>query len=285
MMKKLIMMVLTLSMGYVCNGQVKMPDLSPRTTVKQKVGLTNFELEYSRPSVRDRDIFGDLLPFGELWRTGANKNSMLTFDTDIQLTDEYGDVALEAGTYAIFTRVDKNVWKIYFYEDTENWGTPEEWDEEKVAAEMTIPSNNKAPKQETFAITFENIGTSDFDLVFAWDTRRVSIPVSTPAKELALKSIEATMGGPSDRDYYAAASYYLTEGIELEKALEYIKKAVELRGEEAFWYTRKQALIEYELGDKKAAIKSAKKSLAAAEKANYASYIKSNKESIEAWSK
>lgn len=280
-MKKLMMMALTLSIGYASNGQVKMPDLSPRTTVKQKVGLTEFELEYSRPSVRDREIFGDLLPFGELWRTGANKNSMLTFDTDIV----FGEKEVAAGTYSVYARINKDNWVVYLYEDLENWGTPEKWEEAKVIAEIKVSSNNKAPKQETFAITFENIGTSDFDLVFAWDTRKVSIPVSTPAKELALKSIEATMGGPSDRDYYAAASYYLTEGIELEKALEYIKKAVEMRGEEAFWYTRKQALIEYELGDKKAAIKSAKKSLAAAEKANYASYIKSNKESIEAWSK
>lgn len=280
-MRKIIMIVLVLSLGYVSNGQVKMPDLSPRANVSQKVGLTHFELDYSRPSVRDREIFGELLPYGELWRTGANKNTMLTFDTDIS----FGEMEIPAGTYAIFTRIEENSWEIYLYEDIENWGTPDEWDEDKVIVAVTVPSNHKSVKQETFAITFENIGTSDFDLVFAWDTRKVSIPVSTPAKELALKSIEETMGGPSDRDYYGAASFYLTEGIKLEKALEYIKKAVEMRGEDAFWYTRKQALIEYELGDKEAAIKSAKKSLEAAEKANYAAYIKRNKESIKEWSK
>lgn len=280
MMKKLMMMALAISVAYVSNGQVKMPDLSPRTTVMQKVGLTNFELEYSRPSVRDRDIFGDLLPYGELWRTGANKNSMLTFDTDIT----FGEVEVKAGKYSIYTVVKEKVWTIYLYEDIENWGTPEKWDTDKVIAEVNVKSNNKAPKQETFSITFENIGTSDFDLVFAWDTRKLTVPVSTPSKEMALASIKSTMNGPSDRDYYAAASFYLSEGINLEKALEYIKKAVEKRGEEAFWYTRKQALIEHELGDNEAAIKSAKKSLAAAEKANNTSYIKSNKESIKAWS-
>lgn len=280
-MKKVMMLALSLCTGYITYGQVEIADLSPRTTVSQKVGLTNFELEYSRPSIRGRELFGEILPEGEMWRTGANKNSMLTFDTDIN----FGETAVEAGTYSIFTRVSKEKWTVFLYEDVENWGLPEEWDKEKIVAEITLPTTSKGLKKETFSITFENITTTDFDLVFAWDKFMVSVPVTTPSKELTLASIETTMVGPSDRDYYAAASFYLTEGIELEKALDYIKKAVEMRGEEAFWYTRKQALIEYELGDKKAAIASAKKSLAAAEKANYASYIKSNKESIEAWSK
>jgi len=262
-------------------GQVEMPDLSPRATVMQKVGLTNFELEYSRPSVRDREIFGDILPFGEMWRTGANKNSMITFDQDIKIAGQ--DVA--AGSYAIFTQINENDWDIYLYSDTENWGLPEEMEDEKVVAKFNVKSVNDAPQKETFTIEFENLTTTGFDLVFKWETREVVLPFELHTKKQALASIEKVMNGPSDRDYYAAASFYLEEGTNLEEALVYIKKAVELRGEKTFWYTRKQALIEHALGDVEAAIASAKLSLKYAQEAEYASYIKMNEESIKAWSK
>lgn len=280
-MKKIFFTVLTLGIAFCSTAQVKMPDLSPRTTVNQKVGLTNFELEYSRPSVRDRKVFGDVLSFGDMWRTGANKNSMITFDTDIT----FAEMDIKAGTYSIFTTINDENWIVYLYTDTENWGIPQEWDEEKVVVKTKINSKNDAHKKETFSITFENITTESCDLVFAWDTRRVSVPINVPSKEIALASIEETMNGPSDRDYYAAASFYLEEKMNLEEALGYIIKAIEMRGEEAFWYTRKQALIEYELGDKEAAIISAKKSLEAAKKAEYDSYIKMNEASIKEWSK
>ena len=280
-MKKVTLFLMSIAVAMMTTAQVELPELSPRTTVKQKVGLTNFELDYSRPSVRDRKVFGDVIEMGAMWRTGANKNSMLTFDTDVK----FGGQDVKAGTYAIFAKVDESEWTIYLYTETENWGVPREWKEESVAATVTVPAVNNAPKQETFAITFENIGKDKFDLVFAWDTRKVAVSVELPAKEMALASIEKTMAGPSDRDYYLAASYYYEEKTNLELALEYIKKAVELRGDEAFWYTRQQALIEYELGDKKAAIASAKRSLEAAKKVNYTSYIKMNEESIANWSK
>lgn len=280
-MKKVTLFLMSIAVAMMTTAQVELPELSPRTTVKQKVGLTNFELDYSRPSVRDRKVFGDVIEMGAMWRTGANKNSMLTFDTDVK----FGGQDVKAGSYAIFAKVDESEWTIYLYTETENWGVPREWKEESVATTVKVPAVNDAPKQETFAITFENIGKDKFDLVFAWDTRKVAVSVDLPAKEMALASIEKTMAGPSDRDYYLAASYYYEEKTNLKLALEYIKKAVELRGDEAFWYTRQQALIEYELGDKKAAIASAKRSLEAAKKANYTSYIKMNEESIANWSK
>lgn len=280
-MKKVTLVLMSFMVGLMATSQVDLPELSPRTSVKQKVGLTNFELEYSRPSVRERVVFGEVIEMDAMWRTGANKNSMLTFDTDIV----FGGKEVKAGTYAIFTKITEKEWTVYLYTETENWGVPKEWKEESVAASVNVASVNNAPKQETFSITFENIGTENFDLVLAWDMRKVAVNIALPSKEMALASIEKTMAGPSDRDYYLAASYYLDEKTNLELALEYIKKAVEARGDEAFWYTRKQALIEYELGDKKAAIASAKRSLEAAKKANYTSYIKMNEESIAEWSK
>jgi hypothetical protein len=280
-MYKILLLSITFLVSSTCFGQVEIPQLSPRAKVQQTVGLTNFELDYSRPSVRDRKIFGELLPYGEMWRTGANKNTTISFDTDIML----GGKEVKAGTYAIFTKINEKTWDIYLYSDTENWGTPEEWKEEKVIATLSVPVKKAASKVETFTISFNDLGTEKFNLVFAWSNVELQVEVTLPTKKLTEASILKTMNGPSDRDYYGAASYYLESGEKLEEALEYIEKAVELRGEEAYWYLRKQALIEYELGQKKAAIETAKRSLSSAEKAGNKGYVEMNKKSIEEWSK
>lgn len=280
-MNKILFLGVTFLVSYISNSQVEAPQLSPRTNVEQTVGLTNFELDYSRPSVRDRIIFGELLPYGELWRTGANKNTTLSFDTDIK----FGGKEIKAGSYAVFTKINKDSWDIYLYSDTENWGVPEEWKEEKVVSTISVPVEKASSKVETFTISFDDLGTETFNLVFSWSNVKLQIPIELPTKELTEASIIKTMNGPSDRDYYGAASYYLTSGENLEDALDYIKKAVEMRGEEAFWYLRKQALIEFELGQKKAAIETAKRSLASAEKAGNKGYVDMNKKSIEEWSK
>lgn len=280
-MYKILLLSITFLVSSTCFGQVEIPQLSPRAKVQQTVGLTNFELDYSRPSVRDRKIFGELLPYGEMWRTGANKNTTISFDTDIM----FGGKEVKAGTYAIFTKINEKTWDIYLYSDTENWGTPEEWKEEKVIATLTVPVKKAASKLETFTISFNDLGTEKFNLVFAWSNVELQVEVTLPTKKLTEASILKTMNGPSDRDYYGAASYYLESGEKLEEALEYIEKAVELRGEEAYWYLRKQALIEYELGQKKAAIETAKRSLSSAEKAGNKGYVEMNKKSIEEWSK
>lgn len=280
-MNKILLLSVTFLVSCLSYGQVETPQLSPRANVKQTVGLTNFELDYSRPSVRGREIFGDLLPYGEMWRTGANKNTTLTFDTDIN----FGGKEVKAGTYAVFTKLNEKSWDIYLYSDTENWGVPEEWKDDKVVCSLSVPVKKAVEKVETFTISFNDLGTEEFNLVFAWSNVKLEVQVSLPTKELTEASILKTMNGPSDRDYYGAASYYLTSGENLEEALEYIKKAVEMRGEEAFWYLRKQALIEFELGQKKAAIETAKRSLSSAEKAGNKGYVEMNKKSIEEWGK
>lgn len=262
-------------------GQVETPQLSPRANVQQTVGLTNFVLDYYRPSLRGRELFQDILSYDEMWRTGANKNTMISFDTDITIQGQ----ELAAGNYAVFTKPSKDQWVVYLYEDTENWGVPEKWEADKVVATLTVPVESTDEKTETFTISFSDLGTDEFNLVFAWSNVNLTMEVELPTKKLTEASIIKTMKGPSDRDYYGAASYYLSSGENLDEALNFIKKAVELRGDDAYWYLRKQALIEYELGQKKAAIATARKSLASAEKAGNSGYVNMNKKSIEEWSK
>ena len=238
-------------------------------------------MEYSRPSVRDRVIFGNEVPYGDIWRTGANMNSTLEFSSTINFSGK----ELAAGKYAIYAKPEAKMWTIYLYSELDNGGVPDDCSADKVLAGVILPVKMATSKQESFSISFENLKLGGADLQFAWENVVVDLPIEVPSKEMSLASIKKTMAGPSDRDYYSAASFYLEEKIELEKAREYITKAVEMRGPEAFWYTRKKALIEYEIGDIPAAIKSAELSLAEAKKANYGAYIKMNEESLKAWKK
>lgn len=276
-------MIALLCLGsFSLSAQIKTPQPSPAATVIQTVGLTELEVEYSRPAKRDREIFGDLVPFDKMWRTGANKNTMITVD-DVII---FGKDTLEAGEYAIFT-TPKNgkSWDVYFYTDTENWGTPEEWNDDNVAVKTTATVSKMSSVTESFTIGIDNVKMDGAELTFTWDKVKAVAAFSVPTKETVIADINKVMNGPSAGDYYKAADFYLSEKMELPTALEYIDKALEMRKDKPFWYLRRKALIQAELGDYKNAIETAKLSMAGAKEANYENYIKMNQESIEEWSK
>lgn len=263
-------------------AQIETPQPSPAAEVKQTVGLTEISVTYSRPSKKKREIFGGLVPFNQMWRTGANKNTMIT--TDKMMI--FGSDTLQPGTYAIFTKPAVGAWEVYFYTDTENWGTPENWDDSKVALKTPALESKMNDVTETFTIGFENITSKGGDLTFTWDKTKAvaSFKVATEAQVTA--AIDKVMTGPSSVDYYRAADYYLSEGKDMNQALEWINKSIEMDGGDTkFWVLRRKALIQAELGDYKAAIETAKKSKAGAEAAGYDNYIKMNEESIAEWSK
>ena len=263
-------------------AQITTPQPSPAAKSWQTVGLTEVDLDYSRPHMRDRVIFGDLVPFDKVWRTGANKNSMITV-SDMLI---FGKDTLKAGTYAIFTMPKSNkAWEVYFYSDTENWGAPEKWNEEMIALKTMANVTALKSNTESFTIGVENVSMDGADLVFSWEKTKATASFTVPTNEAVLSSIEKVMAGPSSGDYYKAADYYLTQKMELETALVYVNKALDMRDDKPFWYLRRKALIQAELGDFKGAIASAKLSLEAAKKANYEAYITSNEKSIEEWSK
>jgi hypothetical protein len=282
-MKTVLLLVASLLTGLMSYGQVKSPELSPESELEQMIGLTEVEIEYSRPSMRERQIFGDLIPYDKLWRTGANKNSTISVSTNFEIEGKQ----IEAGEYAIFTKPGKKSWMVYLYADTDNWGTPSEWDENKVVASFEVEVAKIKPAVETFTMHFENITTKSADLSMSWENVKISLPLSFPTDVLTEASIKETMAGGeiTERDYYGAATYYLNADKNLKDALSYINKAIEMKGEEAFWYVRKKALIEYKLGMTAEAIASAKLSLENAKKAGNDGYVKMNQESIDEWSK
>lgn len=282
-MKKIILIAVFFVASLSVIAQVKTPAASPRATFEQIVGLTEVEIDYSRPSAKGRAIFGDLVPFGKMWRTGANQNSMISFSDDVTVDGK----TLKKGKYALFVTPKADNWEVIFYTDTENWGTPEKFDESKVATRVNVKPETLNRHVETFTISLNNVDNDFAHLEFAWEKTVAAVKIEVPTKKLAMANIDKVLAGPSAGDYFLSAQYYYQSNGDIKKALEYVNKATEMTAEKGtpFWYNRLKSLIQAKAGDKKGAIETAKVSLEAAEKAGNADYIKMNKDSIAEWSK
>ncbi len=278
-MKKLFALTLIALLSFSVNSQVKTPQPSPFQKIEQTVGLTDVTLEYSRPSMKGRTIFGGLVPYGKMWRTGANANTKITFSDNVMI----GGKEVEAGSYAIFTKPNEEAWEVYFYSDANNWGTPQKWDEAKVAAKVKAKVYTMPLTVETFTMNFDNLSNDSVNLGMIWESVYVGVPIEFPTDKLVSKSIDAVMSGPSSGDYYSSAVYYLTAGKDINQAKEWIDKAIETRDQPAFWYYRQQSLIYAKAGDKEGAIKAAKTSLKLAQEAGNDDYIALNTKSLEEW--
>ena len=269
----------------LCSGlavaQIQTPQPSPSTTLEQVVGLTEVKIEYSRPAMRGRTIMGDLVPYGSLWRTGANKNTTLSFSDPVTV----GGQALAAGTYALFTRPGKSLWEVFFYMETENWGTPQEWQSKSVAAVIEVPTQSQAEPVESFTISINELTNTGANIHLSWENTRVTLPLEVPTDEKTMASIKETMKGtPKAGDLYQAAVYYRESGRDLQTAKKWIGKAIEMDPGK-YWMFRQQALILADLNEKEAAIKAAQSSLELAEKAGNQDYVRLNTKAIEEWSK
>jgi hypothetical protein len=278
-MKKLFLTFSAVLLTVGVYAQLETPQPSPSQEIEQKVGLTDVKLQYSRPSMKGRKIFGDLVPFDKMWRTGANANTTIAFSDAVNI----GKKKVPQGTYAIFAKPGMTHWEIYLYADTNNWGLPAEWDESKVVASYKARVESLARPVETFTISFDDLKNDSAMLGISWENTYVSLPIDFPTDALVMASIDRAMAGPSSADYYSAAVFYLESGKDINKAKEWIDKAIELREQPAFWYHRQQSLIYAKSGDKKGAIKAAQRSLELAEKAGNSDYVALNKKSLQEW--
>jgi hypothetical protein len=280
-MKRIIITAAFFMATLAIQAQVKTPQASPKAELEQVVGLTQVELDYSRPSSKGRAVFGELVPYGKVWRTGANANTTISFGDDVVIDGK----TLKKGKYALYTLPKADSWDVIFYTDTNNWGTPEKWDDSKVALRTTVKPETLGRKVETFTIAVNNIDNDNGSLEISWEKTLVAVKFTVPTQKIAMKSIEGALAGPTGNDYFSSAQYYYQSGGDMNKALEWVNKAVAMEKEAPFWYLRLKSLIQAKLGDKKGAIETAKLSQASAEKASNADYVKMNKDSILEWSK
>ncbi len=277
-MKKSIVLFL-LSIG-LTNAQIVAPQPSPLAKIEQTVGLTQVSIEYSRPSMRGRTVMGDLVPYGEIWRTGANRNTTLSFSDAITI----GKQEIAAGTYALYSRPGISMWEVFFYNQTDNPGLPEKWDPKAIAATIEVPIRELDTPVETFSIALETLHNEGATLQLKWETTQIDIPFKVPTDAKTMASIEKTISGsPKPVDYYAAAVYYRETNRDLNTAKQWIAKAVE-QDPGKYWMYRQQALILAGLNELDAAVEAAKTSLELAEKAGNKDYVRLNTKSIEEWS-
>jgi hypothetical protein len=280
-MKKILFALAVILSSFGSQAQVLTPQPSPKCTINQMVGLTDVEIEYSRPGTKGRNIFGDLVPFGKVWRTGANSNSTISFSEDVVIDGK----TLKKGKYALFTLPKVESWEVIFYSKTDNWGNPEVWDEADVALRASVVPEMLTRNIESLTIDISNLDNNFAYLNIAWEKTLVSLKFEVPTQKMAMASIDKVLAGPSAGDYFSAAQFYLQSNGDLTKALTYVNKALELKKESPYWYTKLKSLIQAKLGDKKGAIETAKISLAAAKVAKNNDYIKMNEDNILEWSK
>jgi Protein of unknown function (DUF2911) len=263
------------------SAQIKTPQLSPVAKITQEVGVSEVSVEYSRPSARGRKVFGDLLPYGEMWRTGANASTKITFKDNISIKGQ----KLDAGSYALYTVPGEKEWAVVFYKNTKFWGTPgKEYDGNDEALRLLIPVTMLGANVETFTIGFDNLTNAKYDINMDWERTRITLPIDLNTDEKVMADIKKTLEGPDGRAYYSAAQYYFQEGKNMQEALAFCETALQ-KGGEKFWMLRLKSQILAKLGKYTDAIAVAEKSSEVATKEGNADYPRMNAKSIEEWKK
>jgi hypothetical protein len=282
-MKKIFFILAMIIANCTIQAQLRIPVASPKSTLTQVVGLTNVEIVYSRPSAKGRDVFNNLVPFGKIWRTGANENTTISFSDDVVIDGK----TLPKGKYALYSYPRADNWEIFFYTTTDNWGNPETWDETKIALKTTAKSEHLEKFVESFTIGIDNLDNNFAKLELSWENTIVAIKFEVPTQKTATTSIDKTLAGPTANDYYVSSQYFYlsTNSDDLTKSMTYIDKALTMSQDKPYIYYRLKSLIQAKQGDKKSAIETAKISLLGAETAKNQDYIKLNKDSINDWSK
>lgn len=281
MFKTLTTLVLIIGLTFSVNAQINTPAPSPSSKMEQVVGLTDITIDYSRPAMRGRTIFGNLVPYSKIWRTGANMKTKITFSSDVTIDNK----ELKAGTYAILTIPTEDYWDIVFYTDIKGGGAPAELDNSLVALRMTVKTQLLTNDVQSFTIDISDITNSTANVNISWEKTRVTFDVMVPTDVIAMASIEKAMSGPTAGEYYQSAVYLLTTNKDLKLSKDWIDKAIAMNDNPPFWQLRQQSLIWAANGDKEGAIKIAKESLAKSKEAGNDDYVKMNNDSIVEWSK
>lgn len=258
-----------------------LPQPSPKGKVDQVVGLTNVSVEYSRPSAKGRTVFGELVPFGQLWRLGANANTLFSFDGPVVIEGN----KVVAGKYSLFVTPNKGSWVFHLNKNTELWGTDGYKAEENVAEWKALAEG--AEFTETLTITFDEVKDDKARVDVRWEKIRASFGIAADATDKAMANIKEAMAKPDIKagSYNRCAQYCIDKGVNLKEALTWAEKANGMEKEKKYWMLHTLALAQGANGMTKEAIATANESMALAEKEGDNSYVMKNKAKIAEWSK
>lgn len=233
--------------------RLELPQPSPSSTLKQRVGLTDIEISYSRPSARDRLIFGGLVPYGQVWRTGANARTTISFSTPVKLNG----TEIPAGKYALFTIPGESDWTIILNKNTKSSALS--YDASNDVARISVPSTTISEDLDTFTILISEIRDDSARIDLVWEHTAIPISLTTDLVDTLAPKIEATMSAPGERKpYYQAAMFYYDHGLDLKKAKAWIEQIKP--DQETYYNMNLKARILAKLGEKDAAIAAAKRS-------------------------
>jgi hypothetical protein len=249
--------------------QLQTPQPSTTATVKQNFGLGSIELSYSRPNMKGRKIFGDLVPYDKVWRTGANQATTLTFSDDVMI----GGVTVKAGKYGLLSIPGAAEWTIIISKQTDVT-SPAAYKQEMDVVRVQVKPMEVPWNIETFGITFETIKDNSCELMLAWDKTIVFFPITTDVDSKVMKQIDNTMN-KDNRPYFNAAVYYLDNGKDLNQAVAWFDKAIE-QNPKAFWVYYQKARAQAKLGKKADALITSKKSMELAKEAKNDDYVALN---------
>src|SRR5688572_5409743 len=261
-------------------AQITLPPVSPRATITQKVGLTSVSVNYSRPSVSGRKIFGDLVPYGQVWRTGANQSTKITFAESVTLEGN----RVPAGKYALYTIPGANQWTIIIHRDTTLWGS-DKYDPKNDLMRFTVPSQKTNENVEAFTIDFTNYTQNSADIEFLWAKTAVKFRIETEVDAKVMAELEERMK-QKDVDYsvyYLAAGYLYNNDKDLTQALQWINKSISM--DPKYWTVHLKAKILAKQKNYDQAIAAANESVFYAKKARNEDYVKLNQRYIAQWKK
>lgn len=261
------------------HAQIDMPQASPAATLETEVGLTDVTVVYSRPGLkgRDKQIFGDLVAYDKIWRTGANESTKVTFSDDVKVEGK----ELPAGTYALYTIPGKDSWTVIFSKQLDLWGDTG-YKEEEDALRVSVKPVTLPYPEETFTIDFSNYQNEGAEMDIIWDYTKVPVSISSSTDEKVMAQIEDKIQG-NYRTYFDAANYYLQTNRDLDKAEEWINKAISLRPHYAFHHLKAKILAAQ--GKTKEALKEAETSKKLASENNNPDYVRMNETLIAQYSK
>ena len=240
MKKKSFLLLLSLIIVTSSFAQLKSPNASPRSNISQIIGLVSINLDYSRPSKKSREIFGGLVPYNKIWRTGANNPTTISFSDYVKINNQL----ISAGEYHLYSVPTESTLDLVIYEKTDAWGSLPTFDKSKVIARVSSNFIDLPNTVETFTISFENISNNGSTLNIMWDNKLAVYNIDALTKDKMINNINNVMNNnPSSNDYSRAAMYYFEEDIDIEKAMEWINKAYKDSDNLRYWHLRYKALI------------------------------------------
>lgn len=275
-MKKVVFACALAMAGVFCivptaqvKAQIDMPAPSPVATLSQKVGLTDVTIAYSRPSAKGRKVFGDLVAFGEMWRTGANAATKLTFADAVTINGQ----KVPAGSYSLYTIPTATDWTIVINKNTENWGT-DGYKQEEDLLRFTVKSEKNTNAVETFTMGIANNTMNTSDIELSWENVIVRFKVTAEVDSRVMEQIKTKTSPKKDAGvYFQAARYYYETDRDLKQALEWVSKSIELESSR-YWVVLLKANIQVKLKDFKGAVETAKKTKELAEKDGNKDYVR-----------